>query len=543
MPRRSMRLDLRGFQRQKLAGAVLIGIVVVAAGLAAYLMHRETGVAKYYLNVNEHEIPNEAVFQREVIEGSRVKPVAVMFESPTCPVCKRMAPYWAVLEKRGDDLPVRFYHVMLSSSTFPLFDRYKVDETPTFIVFVDGKPVLRHIGAFLGQGNISDIMLAWALAAVPAEQAPRTPKDYAEQGLRIYNSRCASCHGRIAGLDKASLETWLENAEKTAVNAMGPLAVKALRERMQEAIKKKVYLHEVYQDGWDGLTAAVRDMRKYLPDLLAHEIERTSYLLDYASAVLEDREPPVFPWMKLPANVTVSQAASGGEASPVTAKAEAGAAAAAAASSLGLVGIATAVVAGVVSVFSPCVLPLLLAQVSVVAKSGRRLGVGSCVACGIAAALGVMAIGGLFLVASGLASSLQHVLLPVVALAIVAAGLASLLGVPVELQGLIGGKRRGLIGFCTVYGLLAVQCNLPIVVGVLLLIAGLGLSAAGLAALAALMVGSGVPLALVMWAVSRGGASIAERLLQRNELLSRIGGGVLLAAGLYLLLYSFQLIA
>ena len=323
MPRRSMRLDLRSFQRQKLAGAVLIGIVVVAAALAAYFLHREAGVAKYYLNVNEHEIPNEAVFQREVIDGSREKPVAVMFESPTCPVCKKMAPYWAILEKRSDDLPVRFYHVMLSSSTFPLFERYGIEETPTFIVFVDGRPVLRHVGGFMGEGNISDVMLAWALAAIPAEKAPRTPRDYAEQGLQIYNSRCASCHGMIAGLDKASLETWMENAERTAVNAMGPLAVKALRERMQEAVAKKVYLHEVYRDGWDGLTNAVRDMRKYLPDLLAHEIERTSYLLDYISAVLEDREPPVFPWMKLAANITAPQAASGGEASPVKVEAAA----------------------------------------------------------------------------------------------------------------------------------------------------------------------------------------------------------------------------
>jgi len=537
--KRRMRLDLRGFQRQKLAGGVLILAVLVGSILSVYMFHREVAVAKYYLKMGEYEVSNEAIFKRVVLESSFHKPVAVMFESPTCPVCKRMAPYWAVLEKRSRELPLDFYHVMFSRATLSLFQRYGVEDTPTFIVFVRGKPVARHVGGFAGEGNVSDVMLSWARSVVMASlERPSSPHDLAEEGLRIYASRCAQCHGEIKGLDRLHVEEWRRTAARTAVNALGPVAVKALDKRFEEALSKGVYLHEVYDRGFSGLEESVLSMRKYLPDLLAYEAQRTAYLLDYLSAVAENRSPPILPWMEL---MNVSRPVSGplktGEASKLSVASTSNSG-----KGISAVGAVSALVAGVVSVFSPCVLPLLVAQVSVVGSSGRRLGLGSCISCGLAAAAGVVGVSALFLVAGGLASSLQQLLLPVIALAIVAAGLASLLGVPVELQGIVGAKRGGLLGFCTVYGFLAVQCNLPIVVGVLLLIAGLGFSVAGLAALLALAAGSGIPLAAVMWLVSRSGAGVAEALLKRNVMLSRIGGLVLLVAGLYLLLYGFQIV-
>ncbi len=539
MPRKSMRLDLRGFQRRRSAGAVLVAAAVLASLVAVYFFHREAGIAGYYLEASGHEIPNAAVFQRIVSRSD--KPVAVMFESPTCPVCRRMAPYWSELERASDTLPVDFYHIMAGTATIKVFEKYGVDETPTFIVFVGGKPVLRHVGAFVAD-NVTEAMLSWAEQALALrEGVPHTPRGLAERGLQVYERKCASCHGVIRGLSRAELEDWLRNAARTATAGEAALAVPALKGMIEKAVANGSTLAGVY-GGWDGLVNAVRSMRRYV-DLSSSEVTYVAYMLDYASAVLAGREPPVYPWMKA---LNVSNAASsgvvveeGGNASRLDL-----AAAASSQASTGavLVGAATALVAGVVSVFSPCVLPLLIAQVSVVARSGRRLGAGSCLACGLAAAAGVVAIGSLFLVAAGLASSLQQVLLPVVAAAIVAAGLASLLGVPVELEGLVSARRGGLLGFCGLYGVLAVQCNLPIVLGVLLLIAGLGMSVGGLAALAALAVGSGVPLAAVMLAASRGGAALAERLLRRNELLTRIGGVVLVASGVYLLLYSLQLV-
>ncbi len=540
MPRRSMRLDLRGFQRRRSAGAFLVAAVILAAALSVYMFHREARIGTYYLEVNEYEIPNEAVFDR--IISTSDKPVAVMFESPTCPVCKKMKPYWSILERKSDVLPVAFYHIMAGTATIKVFQRYGVEETPTFIVFVDGKPVLRHVGGFqAGPGeDLTEVMLSWAKGALALAEAsaPRSPREFAERGLRVYQVECARCHGVISGLSLEELRDWLDNAAKTAVAGEADVAVRVLNGRLREAIREGKLLSEVY-GGWDQLVDAVRSMRKYVPDLVSDEVEYTAYLLDYISAVLQGREPPVYPWMNLNVTPGLVEEEAAGNATRLEAVAAPGKAAA---SATVLVGAASALVAGVVSVFSPCVLPLLVTQVSVVVRSGRRLGVGSCMGCGLAAAAGVVAIGGLFLVAAQLAAGLQQVLLPVVAVAIVAAGLASLLGVPVELEGLISARRGGLMGFCALYGVLAVQCNLPIVLGVLLLIAGLGMSVGGLAALAALAVGSGVPLAAVMLAASRGGAGLAERILARNELLNRVAGAVLAAAGVYLLLYSFQLV-
>ena len=538
MPRRSMRLDLRGFQRQRVAGAVVITVAVFAALLAAYLAHREAGIARYYLQTSGNEISSAELFFKIISESK--KPVAVMFESHTCPVCKAMYPYWAVLEKQSKNLPIDFYHMYFSQATAKAFMEYGVEETPTFIVFVNGKPVGRHVGSFQGTGaNISDTMLSWALAAASTAAAPKTPKDYAEEGLRIFNTRCASCHGVIKSLTRQGLEEWLRNGAKTTTNNLGVAAFPALAKLVEKAVEEGKYLHELYPNGFDGLKAAVRDMRRYVPDLLAHEIQRTAYMLDYATAVLEGREPPVFPWMKL-ANTTVAQqaATSTGQASRL----EEAAAAAGAESGVGLVAALAALASGVIAVFSPCVLPLLITHVSVVATSGRRLSAAKCMGCGLAAAAGIIGVGALLLVAGGVVSSIQEVLLPAVAVAVLAAGLASMLGVPVELQGLVSSKRGGLLGFCALYGFLALQCNLPIVAGALLLVAGLGLSLGGLAVVLALALGVGVPLAALTWVVSRGGRAVADKLLEKNELLTRVGGVFLALAGLYLLLSSLQLV-
>ena len=535
MGSKRMRLDLRGFQRQRVAGALVIALMVFASLLAAYLVHREEGIGKYYLGTSGNEIPSTELFDKIVSESK--KPVAVMFESYTCPVCKRMYPYWRVLEQQSRNLPLGFYHVYYTERTAKLFSRYGIEETPTFIVFVKGRPVARHVGAFMAQGNVSDVMLSWAIAA--AQATPSTPRGYAEEGLRIFNTRCASCHGRLPGLDRGSIEDWLRNGAKTATDMRSAAAFPALADSINKAVREGKYLHELYH-GFDGLMASVRDMRKYVPDLLEHEIERTSYLLDYVTAVLENRTPPVFPWMKL--SNTTAAAATAAAKEDTKGGASRLEAAAAGSSAVGLVAVVTAAVSGLVAVFSPCVLPLLVTHASVVAASRQRLGAGRCAACGAAAAASIIAVGALFLAAGKLVASVQQLLLVVVSAAVLAAGLAGLLGVPVELQGLVSGKKGGLIGFCAVYGFLALQCNLPIVAGALLLVAGLGLSLGGVAALLALAAGVGVPLAALTWVVSRGGRAVADRLLARNELLTRIGGAVMALAGLYLLLHSLELV-
>ena len=513
--RKSMRLDLKAFQRQKRSGLVLIVVVLVAATIAFGLVAYMNNVSRLYFEVEGNSIPNLAALQKLVKESK--KPVAVMFESPTCPVCKRMYPYWAKLEERSSELPVSFYHIMYGSQSASAFQEYRVFDTPTFIVFINGKPVARHVGAFMAD-NVTDAMLAWAIGAAGLPQVTK-PIDLAKQGLRIFNEKCSSCHGAIPGLDKESLRKWLEG--RKLLN--DPLATV-----FYEALSKNMTLED-YLGGFSGLSDTVATMRKYT-DLTAYELDRVSYLLAYASHVLLGRKPPVF---NLSSVVQLINSSYTGEASPLRAEKENVAGQAAS-----IIGAVAAFVAGFVAAFSPCVLPLLVTQAAAIGASGRRLSAGSCGLCGLASFIGVIAIGLLFVVAGALAAGIQQVLLPVIALAIIAAGAASMLGVPVELDAMLSVKRGGIIGFCAAYGFLAVQCSLPLVVGSLLLVLGAGAGVSGVLVAASFALGVSIPLAIVLYAVSRLGAGVVNKIMERKKVLDLIGGLVLLGSGLYLLLYS-----
>ena len=513
-----MRLDLRGFQKSKKAGLLLIVLVVAGALTTVLLLGQEQKIANYYMSVDEYVISSSSMLEK--IINSSTKPVAVMFESPACPTCKQMHPYWAVLERQSSTLPVQFYHIVFSPATEEAFRRYRVTDTPTFIVFVGGQPVARHVGAF-GGDNITSTMLNWALFSAGLSVVS-DPQKLAEEGLHIFNNRCSSCHGEIGGLDEESLKAWLDSRRGEP---------DLLAKRLAGALKENMTLRELY-GSYGALSDAVKTMRKYVPDLTSYEIDRLSYLLDYASAILEGKEPPTIiqPGVNATAATThVQQEASAAEAL-------------AAAASASVVGALAALAAGIVAVFSPCVFPLLVTYVSVISTSGKTLTASRCIACGVAAFVGVIAVGVFFVFASSLVASIQNILLPVVAAAVIAAGAASMLGVPIELESIVSMRRSGLTGFCAVYGFLAVQCNLPLVAGALLLAAGVGNMSSGMLVAASFAAGISIPLALAVYAAGKLGSSIINRIMGRYTLLSRVSGLILVVAGIYLLAYTLQLI-
>ncbi len=517
--RKSMRLDLKAFQRQKRSGLILIATVLIGAiivfGLVAYM----NNVSRLYFEVEGNSVPNLAALQKLITSSD--KPVAIMFESPSCPVCKKMYPYWARLEETSEKLPISFYHIMYDSHSASAFEKYHVYDTPTFIVFVKGKPVARHVGAFVGN-NVTDAMLAWAIGASGLSEVIE-PIDLAKQGLHVFNKKCSSCHEVIPGLDNESLRKWLER--RKILN--DPLAT-----IFYEALSKNMTLED-YFGGYGGLSEAVATMRKYI-DLTSYELDRVSYLLSYISHTLLGRKPPVF---NLSNVIPLVNSSYTGEASPIKSGQESVAKQAAS-----VIGAVAAFVAGFVAAFSPCVLPLLVTQAAAIGASGKRLSASSCGLCGLASFIGVIAIGLLFVVAGAFAAGIQQVLLPVIALAILAAGAASIFGVPVELDAILSVKRGGLIGFCAAYGFLAVQCSLPLVVGSLLLVLGAGAGISGVIVAASFALGVSVPLAIVLYAVSRLGAGVINRIMERKKILDIVGGSVLLGSGLYLLLYSLGFI-
>lgn len=514
--RKSMRLDLKAFQRQKRSGLILIVVILIAATIAFGLVAYMSNVSRLYFEVEGKAIPNLATLQKLI--SSSKKPIAVMFESPTCPVCKRMYPYWAKLEERSSTLPISFYHILYGPQTASAFQKYHVYDTPTFIVFVDGKPVARHVGAFISR-NITDSMLAWAIGASGLPQV-MNPTELARQGLSIFNEKCAACHGVIPGIDKKSVLLWLRG--RKVMN--DPLA-----SVFYEALKRNMTLEE-YFGGYTSLMDTVATMRKYT-ELTTYELSRTTYLLSYMSHILLGRKPPAFNLSGVA--VTLFNSTNPKEALPLRNK-EAGLAGQAAS----IISAVAAFVAGFVAAFSPCVLPLLVTQAATISATGRKLSAGSCGLCGLASFLGVIAIGLLFVIAGALATDIQEVLLPVMALAIIAAGAASLLGVPVELDTMLSTKHGGLYGFCATYGFLAVQCSLPLVVGSLLLVLSAGAGVSGVLVAASFALGVSIPLAIVLYAVSRLGAGIVNKIMQHKRTLDIMGGFVLLGSGLYLLLYS-----
>ncbi len=404
MPRSRMRLDLSRFKRERYAAI----LVLVAAALTAALAVASLGVsetaASFYtgrLKSLDPYLLQSSVRFDEVINNHTY--AAVMFEGPRCPICKKMEPYWRQLEPVAPRLlGVHLYRIVYSPATHEAFARYGVEDTPTFILFANGKPVARHVGAFPGP-NVTQSMLDWLRSSLERAKTEAAPPSEPGRG----------------------------EASRLAEEAVGGLAV---------------------------LAAA-----------------------------------------------------------------------------------AAALVAGVLTTFSPCVLPVLLVYVSSLASQGRRMGVGDCSVCGAAAAAGALGIAALFVAAGAVAAGVQNLLVPMVASAVIAVGVAALLGVPMEF-GSLRARRGGLLGFCGLYGVLALQCTLPLVAGALLLAMGTGnLVTGGLVALS-FAAGLGVSLSATLYAATTLGSGFVNRLLAKSDLLNRIGGAVMVAAGVYLLAYNLGLV-
>lgn len=398
MARGSMRLDVRGFGRTRLAGVVVVAAAALAALIAFASLAVDADASKAYVEFVEsgYSITSSKLFSEKVLDAQGA--VAVMFRSETCPTCERMYPYWRVVEEKALELGFRAYDVKLTRETSRVFDRYGVHDLPTFIVFYDGEPVARYVGAFTpDDGNITRAMIEWVAASI--------------QGSRL----------------------------EAAVEEQGPQAQQQ-----------------------------------------------------------------------------------GQESSPFAALAAS---------------VAAALAAGVVASLSPCVLPLLVTNSVALARRGRGPGIAGCLACSLSAFAGVMAVGVVFLLASSLLAEVQTVVMSVVAVAVVAAGVSSLLGLPVEMPSSRRIRSGSLAVFCGLYGLLALQCSLPMVVGALLLVLGSGGLGKGLVVLLAFSLGLSLPLSAALYLGPRMAA-----LAGRVEVLERAGGAVMVLAGVVLLAHSLGLI-
>ncbi|GEM_PF-3411012 len=181
----SMRLVLRYREKRRLrlrhVGYMALIALLVSLAYAAAVNH--TG---------GYAITDARGFE-EAVAGNDA--VAVMFSSSSCPVCRSMEPYWRRLVE-AREVGIRFLIVYYTPRTAPLYSRLGITETPTFILFYDGKPVARYVGEFRGR-NITQAMLDWATKSL---LEPDT-------GVSSYsNSTCVGAACKIAAPEPKSGE-------------------------------------------------------------------------------------------------------------------------------------------------------------------------------------------------------------------------------------------------------------------------------------------------------------------------------------------------
>jgi thioredoxin-like negative regulator of GroEL len=86
---------------------------------------------------------NDLIWEKTV--EKEMRPVAVMFYSPTCAFCHQMEPYF---KSYAEEFKNSILFAKLNIITSPwVAERYGVRSTPTFKFFCEGKPVQEMVGA------------------------------------------------------------------------------------------------------------------------------------------------------------------------------------------------------------------------------------------------------------------------------------------------------------------------------------------------------------------------------------------------------------
>ncbi len=480
-----LRMDLPRQGRME-SGVVLL-LAVIIAGIVFF--YASSSVKALYSTESPCIVSNPYTFDRLLGSGGTL---AVMFSSDTCPVCKAMEPSWLRLcESPPND--VRVIILKLTRSTVDVFNRYAVTETPTFMVFVNGEPVARHVGAFEGD-NITQAMLDWILEAT---------RPVGKQDLKLIQEKCSSCHTVPASLDAPSLQAWIQSGSNDT-----------LARAVASAAASGITLSEMYGGRWH-LAAIIRNMT---PGITGSEAYRAAMALDEMALVLSGQA------------TTNTPASEGGASTPLNLGSN----------TFLIASPLAALLAGLIAALSPCVFPLLVSYTASLASNPRRgLRGGDALKAFASAAVGALGVGALFMMVGEAVSEASELLLPTAALVLVSAGLLELMGVPTFINVNIK-TGRSLTSFTLLYGVLAVQCSFPLVAGALLLVAGGGLET-GLPALVGFALGISAPVGLAVWASAAGKL---EGLVSRisGESFRRYASLALTLSGAFLLVYSIGLV-
>lgn len=195
---------------------------------------------------------------------------------------------------------------------------------------------------------------------------------------------------------------------------------------------------------------------------------------------------------------------------------------------------------------SPCVLPLLPGYVGFLVgrenRSKRSIELSS-LSSFAAGAVGILLIGGVFILAGDLFWSVLLGGKAVISFALMALGLAALVGISLfpagaRIPGMSSASHqvRGVTTYALVYGFLSLGCSLPFVIGGMLnILAGVG-TFSMVSRLLVFAFGFSTPLAALTYATQKGSRISASRLGRSSQLLQKVGGAAMVGASLLILL-------
>ena len=194
---------------------------------------------------------------------------------------------------------------------------------------------------------------------------------------------------------------------------------------------------------------------------------------------------------------------------------------------------------GAAIAFSPCSAPVVAAY----ATMGRVRRGSEYAACAGASFLGVLALGALIAAGAALVLGVLEGLRVALASAAILFGVMTVLAAsetcPSPSRSLLNLSRAGLPVACFSFGLIAMECSLPLLVGYLAIAGTSGGPISSLLGVGLLALGVGVALAAMLYLTSKASSKLSGPSgSSRQVWIERISGAVLVGLGAYILLFA-----
>ncbi len=192
---------------------------------------------------------------------------------------------------------------------------------------------------------------------------------------------------------------------------------------------------------------------------------------------------------------------------------------------------------GAIVAFSPCSAPIVAAY----AGFGRAKNRKDYASCMVSSFLGTMVLGSLFVIAASLVTGLIKGLTMALAMSAILFGFLTLFtasdACPMPSKKVRDIMSSGMSAACFSFGLVSLQCSLPLLAGYIALIGSTGDLVLGLVGTSLLALGMSSSLVITLYLASKATGAFSKA-SKSPALLERVGGLLLIVLGVYLVLYG-----